>query len=147
MMYKILPVTVEYAPMLAQIEARCFPMPWTQKQLEDDILSPSTVYYAAVCDGNICGYAGMWRVMDEGSITNIAVLEEHRRNGIASALLKQLLSCNVKYVTLEVRKSNSSAINLYKKHGFDVAAVRKDYYSNPDGTKEDALLMVWKQVD
>lgn len=146
MMYSVLPVTAEYAPMLAQVESSCFDTPWTQKQLEDDILSPSTVYYAAVCDGKVCGYAGMWRVMDEGSITNIAVLGEHRRKGIASALLKQLLSCDVKYVTLEVRKSNISAIALYKKFGFETAGVRKNYYSNRDGTREDALLMLWKQA-
>ena len=146
MMFDILSATAEYAPQLAQIEDRCFTSPWTQKQLEDDIKSPSTVYYIAVCNGEVCGYGGMWRVLDEGSITNIAVLEEHRRKGIASALLKQLLSCGVNYVTLEVRRSNTSAINLYSKHGFKPVGVRRDYYTNPDGSKEDAFLMAWKNI-
>ena len=147
MMFDIIPVTADLAPQLAEIEDKCFPTPWSQKQLEEDIKSPSTLYFAAVCEGQVCGYAGMWRILDGGSITNIAVLKEHRRKGIASALLKQLLSCGVNYVTLEVRTNNTSAINLYRSHGFEPVGVRKGYYTNPDGTKDDAFLMAWKNTD
>ena len=146
-MFEVIPVTADLAPQLALVEERCFPMPWSQKQLEEDISSPNTIYLAAVCDGQVCGYAGMWRVLDEGSITNVAVVDEHRRKGIASALLKKLLSCGVNYVTLEVRMNNTSAINLYQNHGFTPVGVRRGYYTNPDGTKDDAFLMAWKNTD
>ena len=146
-MFDVVTVTAEYAPQLALVEEMCFPTPWSPKQLEEDISSPNTLYLAAICDGQVCGYAGMWRVLDEGSITNIAVVEEHRRKGIASTLLKQLLSCGVNYVTLEVRTNNTSAIKLYQNHGFEPVGVRKGYYTNPDGTKEDAFLMAWKNTD
>ncbi|MDD4688362.1 MAG: ribosomal protein S18-alanine N-acetyltransferase [Eubacteriales bacterium] len=143
-MFDIRPATIADAKSIADIENRCFPSPWSLKQIEEDISSPQTKYFLAVCDGVICGYTGMWNVLDEGSITNIAVLEEYRRKGIARALLNALLSCNVAYVTLEVRRSNASAICLYKKFNFQILGTRKDYYSNPDSTKEDAYIMAWK---
>ncbi len=144
MMFSIIPATEEHISAIAYIEAECFPVPWTEKQLADDIASPSTVYYIAVCDGEVCGYAGMWKVIDEGSITNIAVLKQHRNKGIASALLQALIDSQVNFISLEVRMSNTSAIRLYEKHGFTPVGVRKEYYTNVDGTKEDAFLMVWK---
>ncbi len=144
MMFNIIPATEEHISDITHIEEECFPVPWTEKQLADDIKSPATRYFVAVCDNTVCGYAGMWQVLDEGSITNIAVLKEYRNKGIASALLKEILASNVNYVTLEVRTTNTPAISLYEKHGFKPMGIRKGYYTNPDGTKDDAILMVWK---
>ena len=146
-MFEIRPVTESDAHALFLIEEECFPTPWSEKQLQEDIASPSTVYLCAVQSGKICGYGGMWRVLDDGSITNIAVLNEYRNQGIASAILMALLDDNVGFVTLEVRRSNSSAISLYEKHGFTVVGVRRNYYANPDGTREDAYLMAWKKSE
>jgi ribosomal-protein-alanine N-acetyltransferase len=105
-------------------------------------LNPSR-YYAAEEDGQIVAYAGIWVIPPEGYITNVAVLPECRRKGIASAVLQKMiddsLAEGVTDITLEVRVSNVPAIALYKTFGFEEAGVRPRYYQ--DG--EDALIM-WR---
>lgn len=87
----------------------------------------------------------MWFVMDECHITNIAVLKEYRKNKIATKLLNEMLKLcaehKTAYILLEVRKSNLAAQNLYSKFNFTEELIRKDYYKNPDGTREDAIVM------
>ena len=87
------------------------------------------------------GYIGIKAVIDEGYITNVAVIPEKRGQGIAKKLLSELflkLSENAgEIVRLEVRRSNENAKGLYKKMGFSEIAVRKNYYADP---REDALI-------
>ena len=87
--------------------------------------------------GRILGYVGMMYVLDEGYISNVAVAPEHRRLGIADALISKLMersAClELSFVTLEVRCSNSAAMALYKKHGFIPVGRRKNYYDFPRG--------------
>ena len=84
-------------------------------------------------------------VVDEGDITNIAVHPDYRGQHIASMILEEMIrvcsSHSVTAMTLEVRKSNMPAQNLYKKFGFIAEAVRPKYYEDND---EDAILM-WKR--
>ena len=93
----------------------------------------------------IIGYIGMWFVMDECHITNVAVLSEYRKKGIATKLIKEMLNLckehGTHYIMLEVRKSNLPAQKLYLKFNFTEEVIRKDYYKNPDGTREDAIVM------
>ena len=92
-------------------------------------------------DGALLGYAVLSTVLDEGSLDNIAVAPEARRNGIADALLSALTAFGREHLTclmLEVRASNAPAIALYEKHGFAAVGRRKNYYDAP---REDAVLM------
>jgi len=102
-------------------------------------------YMVAVKDGLVVGFAGMWIILDEAHITNIAVHPEYRGFGIGTMLMESLISIckieNVIGITLEVRVSNQRAINLYKKFGFVEEGIRKAYYED---NKEDALIM-WKR--
>lgn len=88
----------------------------------------------------------MWIIVDEGHITNIAVDPAFRNQGAGKAILTALLDeaerRKLAAVTLEVRKSNHIALNLYKKFGFICAGIRKEYYHD---TKEDAIIM-WKYL-
>ena len=81
----------------------------------------------------IVGYIGVQEICSEAYITNIAVPKEFRRLGIARALLKEACSGaekrNCEFITLEVRKSNTAAIELYKKEGYNIAGERKNFYS------------------
>jgi [ribosomal protein S18]-alanine N-acetyltransferase len=90
----------------------------------------------------IYGFAGFWIMADEAHITNIAVRERHRREGIGQLMLISLidLAAELKthFVTLEVRASNIGAQNLYTKYGFVQVGVRRGYYTD---NREDALLM------
>ena len=89
-------------------------------------------------------FADFLHVLDEGDIGNVAVAPEHRRQGIADALLDALCAraaaLDLAFLTLEVRASNAPAIALYRKHGFQTVGQRRNYYQKPD---EDALLMTW----
>lgn len=92
-------------------------------------------------DGGLLGYAGLHVVLDEGYIDNIAVDPNARRHGVADELLDVFCrfgAANLAFLTLEVRASNEPAIALYRKHGFEEAGRRKDYYTKP---KEDAVIM------
>jgi ribosomal-protein-alanine N-acetyltransferase len=103
------------------------------------------IYLVAKVNEKAVGYIGMWKVLNEGHITNVAVHPEFRHQGIGNQLVSELLSLcvkeNIDLVTLEVRKSNQNAIKLYEKHGFVAEGIRKAYYQD---NKEDAIIM-WKR--
>lgn len=129
-------------PEILNIEKQSFTMPWSSWIFLQELISPDRYYIVADAEGTIVGYAGMQWVLDEGHITTIAVKEGWRRQGIGSQMLNILIGkareLNLKFLTLEVRASNVSAINLYKKLGFKAEGVRKNYYLNP---REDGIIM------
>lgn len=142
MRYTIRKMEKSDAIQLAALEAQCFSVPWSVQSFTDEAENSLASYYIAVFDGEIIGYAGFWRVIDEGHITNIAVNPSFRRNGIASALLSRIIregyDSHLIFFTLEVRKSNSAAQELYKSFGFKPLGARKAYYHEP---LEDAVIM------
>lgn len=130
------------APNVAAIEKQCFSTPWSQQVLEMELQNKCALFFVAEENGSILGHIGMHAVMDEGFIANVAVAKDHRRHGVATALLDRLIQCAQKkrlgFLTLEVRESNLPAIAFYQKSGFAQVGRRKNFYSSPE---EDALLM------
>ncbi len=124
------------------IERRSFGDPWSEADFAELVLSDMTVFYSARSGARVVGYVGIYHILDEGQILNIAVSPEYRKRGIASALIgkiKEYARANgITFLTLEVRESNASARALYEKHGFYQVGVRTNYYSQP---KENAILM------
>lgn len=116
---------------------------WSADAIKSTV-NTNGVYFAAFLDGSFAGHIGFTVVLDEGYITNVAVLPEYRRKGIASALIDQALefckSQNMSFLTLEVRESNLSAIGLYSKKGFIEQGRRKNFYNNP---VETAIIMTY----
>jgi ribosomal-protein-alanine N-acetyltransferase len=100
----------------------------------NDLLSLSTEY--------VIGFAGIWVMVDEAHITNIAMRESYRRQGVGELLLLSIIDMAIKlsahYITLEVRASNTAAQSLYLKHGFSQTGLRRGYYTD---NREDAILM------
>ena len=127
---------------ICDINSLSFPIPWSRMAVENEIVNENSLYIVAVKDDMVIGYAGTWLILDEGHITNIAVHPNFRSLGIASSLLDELINQCKNYaihnMTLEVRKSNIPAQNLYKKFGFVEAGIRKNYYSD---NGEDAIIM------
>lgn len=123
---------------ISEVEKLCFREPWSPAALREEL--GKGIFLAAVADGLVAGYAGCQTVLDEGYITNVAVRPEFRRQGVAGALLAELLrrAEGLAFVTLEVRESNAAAIALYEKYGFVRAGMRRGFYRQPT---EDALLM------
>ena len=144
-MIEIIPMTEEHIDGVVALEEATFSIPWTRADFEREVKENSmAIYYVAVMDGKIIGYAGMWHVITEGHITNVGVLEEVRGKGVGSMLMEKLIEIAVEKkmfgITLEVRMGNTPAQALYHKYGFKAEGIRKNYY--PD-TKEDAIIM-WK---
>lgn len=130
------------AKELGHLDRECFSVPWSEKAFSDEAENEKAIYVVAKENNKILGYAGLWKVLDEGQITNIAVRKKLRRQGIAENMLRELLkkatSQDIKRLSLEVRKSNEAAIGLYSKMGFFVVGERKNYYHEPT---ENAILM------
>ena len=128
---------------VARLEKICFSVPWSKTSLKEEINNENASFLVAV-DKNekVFGYTGFTFVLDEGYITNIAVFPQYRGNGVAKKLLEALVKFaqdkKLKFISLEVRKSNVSAVSLYQKLNFLSAGVRKNFYSYP---KEDAIIM------
>lgn len=129
----------DFSEDIAVIEKHCFKTPWTDEQIRS---SDNTVFFLAKEEEKPIGYAGMYTVLDEGYVTNIGVMPQHRRKGIGKRLLETLIEFGLEkklaFISLEVRTSNTPAINLYKSFGFISEGLRKNFYSNP---KEDGLIM------
>jgi [ribosomal protein S18]-alanine N-acetyltransferase len=132
---------------ILRIESVSFTRPWTREMYLSELehRDVSAFYIARDALGEAIGFCSCWRVLDEVHINNLAVLPEHRRSGVASALLERVLrdgaAKGAGLATLEVRASNVPALRLYEKFGFSVSAVRRGYYSHPD---EDALVL-WRE--
>ena len=129
----------------ARLEKRYFSVPWTREQLGESLQSGQYLFLVAEENGQVAGYAGLLRVMDEGDVTNVVVDEAYRGKGLGTRLMAALLEegrgCGMKEFTLEVRVSNQRAIRLYESLGFVQEGTRKRFYERP---VEDALIM-WKR--
>ena len=141
-MYRICDADRKYVEQLEELERQCFSLPWTREQLESQLPDEHHCFLIALEEERVLGYAGMMHVLDEGSISNVAVEPDVRRNGIGDALVSGILEeaekLSLSFVTLEVRAGNQVAIALYTKRGFEAVGCRKNYYDFP---KEDAILM------
>jgi len=139
----IRPMTLEDIPMIVAIEEVSFPSPWTAQsfssELKDNYLAR---YFCLELDGKVIGYMGLWIVMGEAHVTNIAIWPGCRGQGWGEYLMRsvmlKMVNSGVFRMTLEVRVSNTPAQNLYSKLGFKSAGLRKKYYSD---NQEDAIIM------
>lgn len=128
---------------IIKIEELSFATPWTRQSFENELnLNQFAVYLVLEKEGQIVGYCGMWLIVDEAHITNIAVLPDFRGQKLGEAILRMIMEVakkrGAKTMTLEVRVSNTVAQSLYRKLGFMNGGIRKNYYTD---NYEDALVM------
>jgi len=141
-------MTVNDIPGVQVIERYSFPTPWSMRAFVSEITENDCAHYLVIRkNGQVVGYVGMWLILDEGHITNIAVHPAWRRRGIGTKLLQAISAhayrLGARRMTLEVRRSNYQAQALYQKLGFSFAGVRPKYYLD---NGEDALIM-WKDLN
>lgn len=136
----------EDAPQVALIEADNFSVPWSEKSFREAAAKTETIYVVAEEDGEILGYAGAWCAFGEADITNVCVRKVSRKQGIGTRMLQFLIeegvNVEIKTFFLEVRESNSTAISLYEKFGFQKIGVRKNFYEKP---VENGIVMSFLQ--
>ena len=114
---------------------------WSAESFKSEAEKDNGVVLYAVENGEISGLICGFHAADEAEITSVAVSPKHRRKGIAGQLMKAYLTALPEItnsIFLEVRESNSPAIGLYEKFGFDKISIRKNFYSFPD---ENAVVM------
>ena len=135
-------MTSAHVSQIAELEKLCFSDPWSEKSIETELTCRLSVWLVALEGEQVVGYVGSQTVMDETDMMNVAVHPEHRRRGIARALIEALVVAlrerESRCLTLEVRASNEPAIALYSDLGFGEVGRRRNYYRNP---KEDALIL------
>ena len=124
-----------------KIEKTCFAHPWSRKDLKNQIGLDTSHFLVATVDGNVAGYMGLQIFGGEGYVTNVAVLPEYRKQGIAESLIREQMKNKMSFITLEVRESNLPAISLYTKCGFKNVGIRPNFYSAPT---ENAIIMTYE---
>lgn len=114
---------------------------WSYNILKNELLNDKTTYIVAKENDQIVGFAGIMTCLDEATLNNIVVKKSCRGRGIGGELLDSIIELcgdlNMKTLTLEVDSSNTPAINLYKKFGFQNLGIRKKYYNHTS----DAIIM------
>jgi [ribosomal protein S18]-alanine N-acetyltransferase len=127
-------------PGVLAIERRSFPTPWSLAMFVLELSKPSGICLAATHEDRLIGYLVCSRYADVWHLMNVAVSPEHRRGGVATTLINELLARSGAdaRLTLEVRTSNGAAIAMYERFGFRPAGTRPRYYHD---NGEDALIM------
>jgi len=143
-MITITKMTATHISQVYEIESHSFSDPWPIEEILWEM--ENAICQVALVDGQVVGYTVMRHIADEGHIINIATHESHRKSGVSSALMEELIaiakSRDMIGITLEVRIGNRAAMGLYHKYGFTVEGYRRKFYSYPT---EDAAIM-WKYL-
>jgi [ribosomal protein S18]-alanine N-acetyltransferase len=137
-------MTVADIDGVLKIEEEAFSLPWTRDAFVQEMTTNLHAYYLVAENdhGQIVGFCGMWMIIDESHITNVAVAEQVKGQGIGEGLMREAIRVarehEVVLMSLEVRVSNTIAQNLYRKLDFQNGGIRKGYYSD---NQENALVM------
>lgn len=139
----IRPMEIDDLEKILEIERKSFSFPWTYNIFFRELtLNRSARYFVLEKDKKIIGYLGLWLMRNDIHITNIAIAKEFRRKGYGGKFLKfveeKAAVQRIKKISLEVRKSNHIAQNMYRKFGYKVIKIWRNYYREE---KEDALVM------
>ena len=137
------PMRLDDIASICEIEAEAFPTPWTDVAFRNELTNNQFARYVVMeYDGEIAGYGGMWMIMEEAHVTNIAVRAQHRGKKLGERLVRELQrlaqELGAVRMTLEVRVSNHIAQRLYEKLGFRSVGLRRGYYTD---NGEDAMIM------
>jgi ribosomal-protein-alanine N-acetyltransferase len=139
-------MTEDDIPQIARIEKMVFPAPWSEAAFRSELNDNAMAMYLVLADegrpDEVLAYGGLWKIFDEGHITNIAVTPGAQGKKLGKMLLHAMIQWawanDLSHMTLEVRIDNDVAINLYKKAGFIDAGTRPGYY---DDGATDAMVM------
>ena len=143
--YHIHPVGRGHARALAQLHAECFSKGWSHLEFESFFERAGMFAAMAYLEQKPVGFVLCWIVDGQCDLLSMGVLADYRRDGVGLLLLNYAManakSLGAKFMMLEVNANNTAAQTLYEGHGFEKFSVRKDYYSNADGTRADAICM------
>jgi ribosomal-protein-alanine N-acetyltransferase len=130
---------------LVALEQATFTNAWSREMFTWELENSDVSHvYVVRCEGRLAAFCSVWIIFDELHVNNVAVAPSLRGRGIATALLRHVFTDAVglgaSRATLEVRRSNTAALKLYERLGFELGGIRPRYYRNPE---EDAMIL-WK---
>lgn len=136
-------MVLEDIDQVMQIDIASFATPWPRQIFYQELVENKFAhYYVIEDDKEILGYAGLWLVVDDAQVTNIAVNPNYRGNKFGEKLfryaIQKAMGIGMKRLSLEVRVSNIIAQKLYRKFGLVPGGIRKNYYTD---NGEDAIVM------
>jgi ribosomal-protein-alanine N-acetyltransferase len=136
-------MTVQDIDRVHEIERLSFPRPWPRDSFLSELENACARYVVLLEDGVIAGFGGMWLIVGEAHVNNVAVHPCFRRRGYGKLIMKELMRTayragEIVQMTLEARVTNVPAIGLYMSMGFEVAGRRKNYYED---NGDDAYIM------
>ena len=127
------------------LEQSVYPHPWSMANFEDSLNSKYEAWILRDRNGDLLGYFLLMAAVDEAHLLNVAVSAERQGQGLGRLLLNQAVACarglGMESVLLEVRPSNTRALEIYERYGFKQIGRRKGYYPAADGQREDAIVM------
>ncbi len=127
-----------------RIEHSIYPYPWTAGNFIDSLDSGYACLVAEL-DGMLVGYAVLMPSVDEAHLLTIGIAGEHQRKGMGEEILKRMMAMahdsGIQRIILEVRPSNTPALALYRKCGFQQIGLRRGYYPADNDSREDAIVM------
>src|SRR5690606_18000471 len=137
------PMQLSDLPVIMEVEHASFSTPWPRQAFYNALMHNRFARYSVIqVDGPVGGYCGLWLLLDEAHITNIAIHPQFRGRGLGESLLSYVMQRAREWgagkMTLEVRVSNTIAQRLYKKLGFEPSGIRPRYYTD---NQEDAIIM------
>ena len=135
-------------PSVLSIEEQNSDYPWSQDQFTTSIENSNNLCYGLSLNGRTIGYLVAMLAVDTADILNIGIDSDFKRQGYGTGLLNHLIEelrkRHIGEILLEVRAGNKSAIQFYKKQGFEEISVRKNYYtknSKNQSQREDGIIM------
>jgi ribosomal-protein-alanine N-acetyltransferase len=146
---------LQYEPMQASdleqvlaLEESVYPYPWSMANFVDSLNSQYEAWVLRDRDGYLLGYFLLMAIVDEAHLLNVAVSAEKQGQGLGRFLLNQSVACarglGMESMLLEVRPSNTRALQIYERYGFKQIGRRKGYYPAANQQREDAVVMRFK---
>ena len=141
------PMHIDDLQNILEVERASFATPWSLDAFKAELKDNEYARYLCLeLEGQVIGYMGLWFILDEGHITNIAITPNHRGQHwgefLMRSVMEKMVEQGMERMTLEVRVSNRPAQSLYQRLGFAIAGIRKGYYAD---TGEDAMIM-WAEL-
>ena len=134
-----------HLPQVLAVERAANAHPWSEANLRDSLQAGYSGWVLLDDRQGVIGYAILMIAVGEAQVLNIVVSPEHRRQGLGRILMECMIeaanAAHCELVLLEVRRSNSAAIALYRAYGFEQIGLRRHYYRSDDGVGEDAFVL------
>lgn len=141
----LLPMAVQLLDAVMGIEVRAYSFPWSRANFVDSIAAGHLTHCLVAPDGELLAYQVAMAGFEEWHLLNVTVSPAHQGRGLATQLLRRLIAharcTGAPWLWLEVRPSNVQARRLYAHLGFEQVGVRKGYYPDAHGQREDALVL------